>query len=86
VEAVARGESIGHLFDRDEPRLRRTAARLGIKRVKVERIGTDRQHVDLCGGPLRRAVEDARCRELREQATGASPVQRGLPPGGPEAQ
>lgn len=56
VAAVDRGEPIAHLFDRDELRLIATVKKLGVKVVKVERAGTPRQHVDLCGGPLRKAI------------------------------
>lgn len=56
VVAVDRGEWIAHLFDRDAARLRATAARLGVRRVVVERPGQPGQHVDLCGMPLRRAI------------------------------
>jgi hypothetical protein len=54
--AVARGEQIAHLFDQDEARLRRTARELGVRIIVVEHPGTRGQHVDLCGGPLRRAL------------------------------
>jgi hypothetical protein len=55
VRAVDRGEDIAHLFDRDEARLVRTAKALGVRVVAVERPGSSRQHVDLCGAPLRKA-------------------------------
>jgi hypothetical protein len=55
VAAVDRGEDIAHLFDLDRGRLVATAKRLGVKVVYVDRDGTDRQHIDLCGGPLRKA-------------------------------
>lgn len=54
--AVERGEDIGHLFDRDRARLVATARRLGVRVVYVDQDGTDRQHIDLCGAPLRRAL------------------------------
>jgi hypothetical protein len=56
VAAVGRGEDIAHLFDRDEARLVATVRRLGVRVVVVERRGTPRQHVDLCAGPLRKAL------------------------------
>lgn len=56
VDAVARGEDIAHLFDLDTARLIRTARSLGVRVVYVDRKGTDRQHIDLCAGPLRKAV------------------------------
>lgn len=55
VAAVDRGEHIAHLFDLDEVRLIATAKRLGVRVIVVDRPGTDRQHIDLCGGPLRKA-------------------------------
>lgn len=58
VEAIRRGEAIAHLFDQDAFRLRATALRLGVRVVVVERAGTAHQHVDLCGVPLRRALEE----------------------------
>jgi hypothetical protein len=45
----------GHLFDQNLERLILTAKRLGVRIVKVEHLGTHKQHVDLCGQPLARA-------------------------------
>jgi hypothetical protein len=56
VRAVDRGEDIAHLFDQDEQRLRDTVRLLGVSVVVVERRGTPNQHVDLCAGPLRKAI------------------------------
>jgi hypothetical protein len=56
VHEVDAGRDIAHLFDRDEARLRDTVKRLGVRVVVVERRGTDSQHVDLCAGPLRKAL------------------------------
>lgn len=63
VAAVDCGEDIAHLFDQDELRLVATVKRLGVKVVKVEHPGTFRQHVDLCGAPLRKAIAMAEPRE-----------------------
>lgn len=57
--AVERGEEIAHLFDLDRERLIRTARRLGVRVVFVDRDGTDRQHIDLCGAPLKKAIREA---------------------------
>jgi fructose-specific phosphotransferase system component IIB len=46
---------IAHLFDMDANRLRQTAQKLGVRVIKIERAGTDKQHIDLCGGPFERA-------------------------------
>lgn len=64
VQAVDRGEQIAHLFDQDEARLRQTARRLGVRVVVVERRGEEGQHVDLCGGPLRKALAECEPREV----------------------
>src|SRR5262245_19278773 len=54
--AVRRGEDIAHLFDQDVKRLALTARKLGVRVVVVERLGRPGQHVDLCAGPLRKAL------------------------------
>lgn len=54
--AVARGEWVAHLFDKDADRLKRTARALGVNVVVIDRPGQAAQHVDLCGGPLQRAL------------------------------
>lgn len=59
VAAVDRGEVIAHLFDQDAERLARTVRGFGVRRVAVQRPGTAKQHHDLCGAPLRRAMEAA---------------------------
>lgn len=56
VAAVDRGEQIAHLFDLDTERLKTTARLLGVRVVHIDRAGTDRQHIDLCGKPLRTAL------------------------------
>ncbi len=48
---------IAHLLDLDKDRLVRTAKKLGVRVIKVEREGTGKQHIDLCGKPLERAKE-----------------------------
>lgn len=48
-----------HLFDQDEDRLRNTAKQLGIKRIFVHQPGTEKQHIDICGKVLQRAIEVA---------------------------
>jgi hypothetical protein len=53
--AVREGREIAHLLDQDVSRLGATAARLGVRKIVIERQGTPRQHVDLCGKPLERA-------------------------------
>ena len=48
----------GHLIDMDRVRLVKTAIRLGVKVIVVGRHGRQGQHVDLCGKPLERAIEE----------------------------
>ncbi len=50
---------VGHLMDQNRERLERTARRLGVRVIKVERVGEPGQHIDLCRGPLARAIEEA---------------------------
>ena len=46
-----------HLFDINTKRLIVTARQLGVRVIKIGRIGMPKQHVDLCGRPLKRAIE-----------------------------
>jgi hypothetical protein len=61
VDGVVR---LAHLFDRDPVRLERTALQLGMTRGWIQRAGTDRQHVDVWGAPLRKAIAMAERRPL----------------------
>lgn len=51
----------GHLFDRDIKRLKELAAIFGVGNVKVGHKYSSKQHIDLCGKPLKKAIEV--CRE-----------------------
>jgi hypothetical protein len=57
-EVFRRSRLWAHLFDQDLCRLLRTAKALGVRVIKVEYEGTPRQHIDLCGRPLVRAIEE----------------------------
>jgi len=46
-----------HLLDQDLQRLREIAKALGVRVIKVSYEGTPKQHIDLCGRPLKRAIE-----------------------------
>lgn len=48
---------IAHLFDQNHARLIGTAKRMGVRVIKIEHAGSPRQHIDLCGKPLDRAVQ-----------------------------
>lgn len=65
VQAVKRGEPIAHLYDMDKPRLIEAAKQFGINIVVVEYEGTKYQHVDFCGGPLRKLLVEHYKRLLR---------------------
>lgn len=54
-----RFKQAGHLFDLNSRRLMATASRLGVKCIVVHHQGKPGQHVDLCGGPLRRALAES---------------------------
>lgn len=56
---------IAHLIDNDYDRLWATARRLGVRVIKVGRIGCEGQHVDLCGKPLEKARAECAQPELQ---------------------
>jgi hypothetical protein len=57
IRAVNKGENIAHLFDQDVERLRKTALALGVRVILIEREGCPKQHIDLCGAPLKKAIK-----------------------------
>lgn len=48
----------GHLFDQNKERLIETAVALGVNRIFIHSENTENQHIDLCGRPLRKAIEN----------------------------
>ncbi len=66
--AVKNGEPIAHLFGKDRDVLLFTIRKLGVRVRRIERADTDKQHIDLCCSPLRRALalceDQARVTEL----------------------
>lgn len=83
VSAVDRGEPIAHLFDMDRARLCATARQLGVKVIYVDRDGTDHQHIDLVGGPLRKcyALLDAdQAGKLKAVLESLRPEKEGVQP------
>ena len=52
-------KQIAHLFDQDRARLVACVKRLGVRVIQVERAGEPGQHIDLCGKPLDRALQEA---------------------------
>lgn len=51
---------IAHLFDQNAARLAKYARGIGVRVIRIEHPGTHRQHLDLCGKPLERAMEHAK--------------------------
>lgn len=56
--AIKRGEQIAHLFDQDTARLTKTARRLGVRVVYIDKQGLPHQHIDLCGKPLQQLLQE----------------------------
>lgn len=54
-----RSEQFAHLFDQNYERLIATAKRCGVRVIRPQYCGTHRQHIDLCGGPLNKAIKHA---------------------------
>jgi hypothetical protein len=65
----ARYPEAGHLMDRDIERLKGLATQLGVRVIKVERVGVRGQHIDLCGRPLERAKALCEGAAVAEQMT-----------------
>lgn len=65
-----RSKQFAHLLDQNAVRLVKTAKRLGVRVVVVERSAEPRQHVDLCGKPLERAITQAGADEWDRQQLG----------------
>lgn len=58
--ACFRGKDFAKLYDNDADRLEKTVKRLGVKNVKIDRCGQPgRQHVDLVGSPMRKAIAES---------------------------
>ncbi len=55
---VKAGYPIAHVFCQNEETLRTLARRLGVRVVFVHRSATDRQHIDMCGKPLRKLLAE----------------------------
>jgi len=50
---------VGKLFDQDRERLITAAQDFGETVIVVHRLGTPKQHIDLVGGPLERAIKSS---------------------------
>lgn len=49
----------GHLLDQNMNRLIATGKKLGVRVIRVGHAGRKAQHIDLCGKPLERAIEQS---------------------------
>lgn len=58
-ECFKRAKLWGKLYDQNAKRLVETAQSLGVNVRVLHHLGTPRQHIDLCGGPLMRAMRQA---------------------------
>lgn len=69
---VAAGLPIAHVFHSDSEFLRRLAKSIGINKVYIDREGSTRQHLDVCGTPLQRllAMAGEDVKSYRRQAEG----------------
>lgn len=63
--AFKRNRLWAHLFDLNKERLMKLAKKLGVRRIYIHHEGTNRQHVDLCGSPLIRAIDMSLVAERR---------------------
>jgi hypothetical protein len=55
---VQQGYPIAHIFSQDAELLRELAVRSGIRVVYIDKEGTARQHLDMCGQPLRHLLDE----------------------------
>jgi hypothetical protein len=56
-DAVKRGEYIAHVFGLDKQELARLGRQMGVRVIYIDKEGTERQHIDMCGAPLRKLLE-----------------------------
>lgn len=55
---VKAGVPIAHVFCQDAELLETIALKCGVHQVVIEHKGTSRQHVDMCGLPLKRLLKE----------------------------
>jgi len=56
---VNQGYPIAHVFGQDVEVLKRLARKCGVKKVFIHHPNSNRQHVDMCGAPLRALMLEA---------------------------
>lgn len=54
-----RSEQFAHMFDQNYERLIALAKTFGVRVIRPQHCGTYRQHIDLCGKPLEKAIKQA---------------------------
>lgn len=59
----------GHLMDRNTKRLKKDVRKFGVKKILIGREGRSGQHIDLCGIPLKRAIEACEPDETESSST-----------------
>jgi len=75
VPRCFQGKDFAKLYDDDATRLFKTARMLGVKVIKIDCPGQPgRQHVDLVGGPMRRAIGQAKRIALESGKATAEPM------------
>lgn len=55
--AIKRGEFIAHVFGQDKGELDQLGRQMGVRVIYIDKADTPRQHLDMCGAPLRRLIE-----------------------------
>lgn len=61
--AIERGEHIAHVFCQSYACLQRIGYFLGVSKIVIEYPGSVRQHLDLCGRPLKNYLSSVNCRD-----------------------
>lgn len=74
ISVFLRNHPWAHLFDQDKARLVKTARKLGVRQIVIDREDRDGQHVDLCGKPLDRAL--ALCEPVQVKRKGIRDMKR----------
>ena len=57
-QAVKRGEQIAHVFGQDAEELKLLAKKHGVRVLYIDKPGTPRQHIDMCGKPLQNLLDE----------------------------
>lgn len=66
-----RSQQFAHLFDQNLDRLLAMAKKFGVRVIRPQHCGTHRQHIDLCGRPLERAIAHVEWWEQKQKTASA---------------